>query len=280
MHADGHGLPPCPYAFAVLGSAGRGESLLAMDQDNALIFAEGVPRGSEDRWFEALSVHVADILHEVGVPYCKGGVMAKNPQWRGSVATWQARIGGWISRSQPEDLLAVDIFFDLLGVHGDGGLADRVWREAFSLARGQVGFAKLLAQAAGEAEPGLSWFGGFRTQAGRLDIKKSGLFGIVTTARVLAIRHHVVERSTLARLAGLRALALGGESDLEGLADAQAVFLELILNQQIDDIEHGRPATNAVQVRSLKSRDYKRLRLALATVINLAELTQDLLFED
>ena len=31
------------YALAVLGSAGRGESLLAMDQDNALVFAEGAP---------------------------------------------------------------------------------------------------------------------------------------------------------------------------------------------------------------------------------------------
>ena len=47
----GHGAPPCPYAFAVLGSAGRGESLLAMDQDNALVFAEGEPDGPEDRWF-------------------------------------------------------------------------------------------------------------------------------------------------------------------------------------------------------------------------------------
>ena len=28
------GEPPCPYAVAVLGSAGRGESLLAMDQDH------------------------------------------------------------------------------------------------------------------------------------------------------------------------------------------------------------------------------------------------------
>ena len=46
--------PPCPYALAVLGSAGRGESLLAMDQDNALFFAQGEPGGTEDRWFEAL----------------------------------------------------------------------------------------------------------------------------------------------------------------------------------------------------------------------------------
>lgn len=66
MEANGLGAAPSPYALAVLGSAGRGESLLSMDQDNALVFAEGAPGGAEDRWFEALSVHVADILHEVG----------------------------------------------------------------------------------------------------------------------------------------------------------------------------------------------------------------------
>ena len=73
----------------------------------------------EDRWFEQLGIHIADILHEVGVPYCKGGVMAKNPQWRGSLDVWRTRVGDWIQRSQPQDLLSVDIFFDMLGVHGD-----------------------------------------------------------------------------------------------------------------------------------------------------------------
>ena len=53
MAERGQGPPPSPYAFAVLGSAGRGESLLAMDQDNALVFSEGDPDGPEDRWFEA-----------------------------------------------------------------------------------------------------------------------------------------------------------------------------------------------------------------------------------
>ena len=82
-----------------------------MDQDNALVFAEGAPGGLEDAWFEKLGLHIADILHEVGVPYCKGGVMAKNPAWRGSMRTWRARIDHWVGRSNPQDLLAVDIFF-------------------------------------------------------------------------------------------------------------------------------------------------------------------------
>ena len=202
MRKEGRGEPPCPYALAVLGSAGRGESLLAMDQDNALIFADGEPGGAADQWFERLGIHVADILDEVGVPYCKGGVMAKNPQWRGSLATWRERIAGWIAHSQPADLLAVDIFFDLRGVHGDGALADTLWREAFDAARGQVGFAKALVEATGGSQNGLGLFGRIKTEQGRIDLKKHGLFGIVTAARALAICHHVVERATPARLIG------------------------------------------------------------------------------
>ena len=45
MRERGEGGPPCRYAMIVLGSAGRGESLLAMDQDNAVIFEQGEPEG-------------------------------------------------------------------------------------------------------------------------------------------------------------------------------------------------------------------------------------------
>jgi CBS domain-containing protein len=72
----GHGTIPCSYTLLVLGSAGRGESLLALDQDHALIFETGDPGGPEDLWFETLGKRVADILHAVGVPYCPGGVMS------------------------------------------------------------------------------------------------------------------------------------------------------------------------------------------------------------
>jgi DNA polymerase-3 subunit epsilon/CBS domain-containing protein len=278
MRDAGRGAPMCPYAVAVLGSGGRGESLLAMDQDNALVFADGAPGGAEDRWFEQLGVHVADILHEVGVPYCKGGVMAKNPQWRGSLATWRERIGHWIGQSNPQSLLSVDIFFDMRPVHGDGRLCTTIWRDAFDAARGQLGFAKLLAEAAGGGESGLGLLGRFRTSQGRIDLKKVGLFRIVSTARALAIRHHVVERSTLARLAGIKALGIGAASDLDALIAAQETLLDLLLAQQTEDLERGRPPSNAVAVRRLSSRDRDRLRSALEAVGHIDEVMRGLLF--
>jgi CBS domain-containing protein len=275
---QGRGCAPCGYAVAVLGSAGRGESLLALDQDNALIFEQGEPDGEADRWFGQLAEIMTGILHELGVPFCKGGVMASNPAWRGSLATWRLRIADWIRRSQPSDLLSVDIFFDLRGVHGKAALATGLLREAFDAAEGNASFAKLLAEAAGAVQPALRVFGGFRTEQGRLDLKRSGLFGIVTTARVLAIRHHVVERATLARLQGLLARQIGATADLAGLADAHGVFLDLLLDQQLDDLEHGRPPSNTVLVKRLSAAERLRLRSALQQVRHLDALTQDLLF--
>ncbi len=280
LRESGLGEPPCPYAVAVLGSAGRGESLLAMDQDNAIVFEKGDPGGAQDRYFAALGTHLADILNEVGVPYCKGGVMAKNDAWRGSVATWQERVSGWIARSNPADLLAVDIFFDLRGVHGQLALADALWRHAYDAANGQVEFAKLLVEASGGVERGIGLFGGLRARKGRIDLKKTGLFGIVSSARSLSIRHHILERATPARLRGIRGLRIGGEIDLDRLIEAHAVFLDYILSQQLADIQAGRPATNTVSVRRLSAVERERLRNALQAVRHLDALTRDLLFKD
>lgn len=276
---QGLGPPPCPYATLVLGSAGRGESLLAADQDNALVFQRGDPDGPEDRWFAALGSEMADILHTAGIPYCPGGVMAKNAAWRGSVTTWERRIESWIDRSSPQDLLSVDIFFDLKPVHGDAALALSLWQGAFDRAHGNVGFVKLLVDtSAAHMASGLNWFGRLKTVNGRVDLKRAGTFGLVTAARALAIRHRVVERSTFARFVGLDAKGLGHEIDFGRFEQALDLFLTLILKQQIQDIGHGRPPGNSVAVQALSRYEREQLRQALAAVGHVGDFVRDLLF--
>ena len=70
------------------------------------------------------------------------------------------------------------------------------------------------------------------------------------------------ERSTTARLAGLAALDKG-TSDLEALSNAHAVFVDLILAQQIADIDAGRPPSNKVEVKRLSRQQRARLKEAL-----------------
>ena len=276
MRERGKGDPPVPYALLVLGSAGRGESLLAMDQDNAIVFASGEPDGPEDRWFAELGVHIADILHQVGVPYCTGGVMAKHAAWRGSAATWRDRVQHWIGRSNPEDLLAVDIFFDFRAVHGDGRLATELWRDAYALAKGEASFAKLLAESGGHFVPPIGWFG-IKTEAGRADLKRGGLFVIVSTARVLAIYHGISEHSTKARLEGVRALGLGSESDLTAMIETQRIVLDAILDQQLADIAAGRPPSNKVEIKRLSRDTQAKLTDALGSIKHANEMLRDLL---
>ena len=179
---------PAPMRSRVLGSAGRGESLLAMDQDNALVFAEGAPDGPEDRWFGELGVHIADILHEVGVPYCKGGVMAKNPPGAARSPTWRDA-----HRRLDRPLAARRICCRSTSSSTCAACtATRGWRRRCggrpsTPPRGKADFAKLLAEAAGSdrAGPRLA-SAASRPSSGRIDLKKAGLFGIVTAARALA----------------------------------------------------------------------------------------------
>jgi signal-transduction protein with cAMP-binding, CBS, and nucleotidyltransferase domain len=120
--------------------------------------------------------------------------------------------------------------------------------------------------------------GRFRTENGRIDLKKTGLFGVVTTARVLAIRHHLLERATPARLAAIAALGRGGADDLDAMARAQALFLDLILAQQLEDMRAGLPPGNKVAVKRLAREQRSALHEAFAAVRHLETLTRDLLF--
>lgn len=276
---EGRGGPPVAYAMLVMGSGGRGESMLAPDQDNGIVH-EDVPEGQAeavDGWFAELGRHVADVLDAVGIPYCRGGVMASNPEWRGGLSTWKERVAGWVRRQRPEDLLNVDIFFDLRAVHGDAALARTLWHHAYETGGQGTAFAKLLAEL-GAYDPPIGLLGGLRTENGRLDLKMRGVFPIVAAARVLSILHHVLERATPARLKGLRALNLGSGEDIDRLLEMHQFLIGLILDQQLTDIDDGIPTSNRVQVSRLSRRRTAELKSALRDLGMIDQMVRDLLF--
>ena len=204
MFEAGRGRPPEPYAVLVLGSAGRGDSLLSADQDNAIVFGSGDPLGPEDLWFSQAGSRIADILYAVGLPYCPGGVMAKNPGCRHDLAGWRKTVAGWIETADPAAALASDIFFDAVPAHGELALADNLMDFAFAEAAKSPRFLSVLAAMTRKWEPPIGLFGRLRSeQDGRLDLKRSGLLPIVTLARALALKHGIRARSTLERLADI-----------------------------------------------------------------------------
>lgn len=278
MRDAGKGDPPCPYAVLVLGSGGRGESLLVPDQDNAIVYEAGPPDGPEDQWFAELGTHMADILDRAGIPYCSGGVMAKNADWRGALDTWSERIERWVRLSRPQDLLNVDIFFDLAPVHGALGLGQRLFERAYASGSESPTFAKLLGERLASVPYPVTMFGGIKAQDGRIDLKQHILFPVASAARTLAIRHGVAERSTRARVGGLIARGIGSDADLTALLEAHALGVSLTLAQQSRDIAAGVKPSRMVDLSQMSRRQRADLKQALGRLQDIPTLLRDLMF--
>lgn len=274
MRDAGEGEAPARWCLLVLGSAGRGETLLIPDQDNALIH-EGV--AGDAAWFERFGGHINRVLDEAGVPYCKGGVMAGNAAWRRSLAEWTGAVDGWIAKPRGEGLLDVDIFYDFVAVSGERALADKLRAHATRTARRSPMFLMMLAVGHVGGGAPLDLLGRFRTKDGRVDLKLHGLLPIVGAARAIALGVGSDAVSTDTRwLAATRSGACPADEAV-GLVDARAVIVEAILDQQMADIASGVAPGNTVEPARLSRAGRDRLRAALRTAATAPILARDAL---
>lgn len=242
LRADGLGPAPTPYALLVLGSGGRGETLLAPDQDNALIH---VAEDDAAPWFAEFGRRLADLLDAAGLPYCKGGIMAREARWRHNLAGWADQVRHWVMGGTPDSLLDVDIFFDGRAVHGVRELAAKMYDSARQEAASVPAFLMALALNAGNMGAALGSFGRLRTgDDGRVDLKAGGTFPITAAVRAMALRHGVSARGTLDRLSQLKLAEVIAPVDADRMGDALTVLQGFILDQQLIDIDAGlRPGT-------------------------------------
>lgn len=264
MIDSGLGNPPTPYAVLLLGSGSRGETMLAPDQDNAIVYRDN--RADADGWFETYGKILSDLLDEAGVPYCNGGVMASNPEWRKDLSGWKETIQYWLKRAVWKELLNVDIFYDFQPVHGDRTLAGELRSYADDLAGAAPGFIRQLSAMATSFGAPLGFFGTLKTDAGRIDLKGGGTLPIVSGARVLALRHGISEQNTRRRLEGIKKLNVVNADDLDDILGAHEFLVRLILEQQLEDMSAGIAPSNSVELRRLSKRSRARLKQALETV--------------
>ena len=239
---------PAEWCVFVLGSAGRSESLLSLDQDNALIH---VGERHDDAWFAEFGAALASLLDEAGLPRCKGGVMAANAEWRGTRAEWGQRIAEWLRRARPQDLLNVDIFFDLMPAAGDAALARELHASAVAAAARSRTFLALLAESVGNMSPSIGLFGTLRTEAGRIDLKRGALLPLVGLARTLALRAGSLELSTPGRLQAASAADRIPAADVALLTEVHADLLDLVLKQQLADLARGIRPSSRVEIQPL-----------------------------
>ncbi len=269
MADAGWGAAPARWCVLVLGSGGRGESALAPDQDNAIIHAGG---DSDDAWFAEAGRRIAETLDQAGIPLCKGGVMAKNPEWRRSRAGWHEEIDLWIRRKEGEALLNVDIFFDFAPVYGDRALASELRRHAVDAAGRSPLFLRLLAAELDLMHSALGFFGMLRTRQGRFDIKSGGFLPIVTAARIMALKHGVDAPATRDRLMALAERSALNAEDAANLTRAHDFLIQRLLDQQIADIAAGVKPSSRIDPR----RVHPALKAPLRGALRLADLAAEI----
>jgi signal-transduction protein with cAMP-binding, CBS, and nucleotidyltransferase domain/DNA polymerase III epsilon subunit-like protein len=282
--AAGAGPPPADYAVLVLGSGGRGESMLAPDQDNALVIADHYDGDldSPSDWFTRFATRMNEILDRAGIPFCKGGVMARNRQWRRRHREWREQLNSWADRPSPQTLLNADIFYDFTPVHASSQigaeLAQQLRADAADIARHSLSMLRAMGEAAGSHKAPLGLFGRLRKDdQGRIDLKSGGLLPIVSGARAVALRQGVTALSTPERLVQAARTAGRSEEDAALLADIHGFLMRLILTQQVADIDAGISPSNKVSVAKLSHREHGQLREALSRVDLIQGMLRDLL---
>lgn len=266
LAADGWGTAPAPAAVIVMGSAGRGESLLHPDQDNGLILAEppADDRGRADGFYAEFARRLTRDLAAVGFPLCPGNVMATNPMWRMPLSRWCAEIDGWVRARNNIALLNADIFFDFQPAFGTPELARSLRAHAVSAAKGNGPFLAQLAWKQADETAGGGLFGrllgGLAGAADdRIDLKLHGTLPLVEAVRLLALWAGIEATGTPARLAALRDGGLMEPEDHDELADCFGQLIELLLRQQVGDIRAGRTPGTVVSTATLRRPDRARL---------------------
>ncbi len=206
------GPPPVPFACIVMGSGGRGESLLFPDQDNGFVLADYPDRrhGEIDPWFIALAERFATVLDRLHFPLCRGGVMATNPVWRKTLPQWRQQVASWMRGRVPETLLNCEIFFDFRWVWGERALADTLRQEVTEAAQHDHAFQMLMYGLQAQHRAGIGLFGRLNTERrdpvhrGEIDLKQHGTLPLAEAVRLLALARGVPATGTLARIEALQ----------------------------------------------------------------------------
>lgn len=260
------GPPPTRFAFVVLGSEGRMEQTLKTDQDNAIIYADVNPGEAQTvrKYFLSLGDQVCTWLNQAGYAFCKGDIMAKNPEWCQPISKWKAYFHSWIRISTPKDLLKAVIFFDFRGAYGDMDLADELRLFLFDSLAGWSRFFRDLAVNALNFKPPIGFFRNFVVESKgehrhKFNIKNA-MTPIVDYARIYALHNNISETNTQERLYRLFLEKNLTEEAYKDLNQAYHYLMQQRLIGQINAIENDESPENYINPKALSNIEQTLLK--------------------
>jgi CBS domain-containing protein len=264
------------HCWIVMGSEGRYEQTLHTDQDNAIIFAHHEDRDPDDMRMLLASAaqRVNEAMNLCGIPLCRGGIMAGNPQWCLSAVEWKERFSRWIDRGDPHALLNATIFFDFRALHGVARLAAELRDWLAARAFGHDRFLLQMTQNALGNRPPLGLFGGFvlATHGGipkALDLKVNAVTPFVDAARIYSLATGGTDTNTVDRLRAASAPARIPAEQREACVDAFLAMQRMRMQIQLRALSASMPPGNVVDPRTFTDADRARLKSAMREALRL-----------
>jgi CBS domain-containing protein len=264
---DELGPPPAKFVFLILGSEGRKEQTLKTDQDNAIVFEDMPDELTESArgYFLKFGEKVCTGLDQAGYTFCKGDVMAKNPQWCQPLSVWKEYFTKWIATVEPMALLQSNIFFDFRGGYGDMDLAVQLRRHLFAALAERPNFFRYLTETTLDMKPPLGFFGNFIVESkgehrDAFDIKKS-MTTIVNLARTYALKHNIEETNTQERLHQIFLKDILSAQDYHELEQSYSYLMQMRFVRQVTAVmkENGKP-DNYINPKTLSRIEQTMLR--------------------
>ncbi|MBN1197895.1 MAG: cache domain-containing protein [Bacteroidales bacterium] len=260
------GEPPVPFVFLVLGSAGREEQTLATDQDNAILFDEVSPDqiASVQSYFIQLGILVSNWLNESGYEFCKGKIMASNPDWCQPISRWKEKFTSWITSSEPQDLLDINIFFDFRPVYGETRLCNDLHNHIQALILSRPSFFIFLTRNIQRLKPPLSLFGNIivgssKTRPEAFDIKRV-LLPLVDIARLYALKEGIRETSTLNRFMQLLRIGMINENQFDERTEAYKLLMMIRFRHQVEQLSGGKTPDNFINPETISPVELAMLK--------------------
>lgn len=261
------GPPPAKFVFLILGSEGRREQTLKTDQDNAILFEDQPVEFFESvkGYFLKFGEKVCTWLDQVGYAFCKGDVMAKNPQWCQPLSVWKEYFTKWIATVEPEALMQSSIFFDFRGGYGDFDLSARLRRHLCASFAQRPNFFRYLAENSLYPKPPLGFFRSFIVESegehrDAFDIKGS-MTPIVNFVRIYALKNGIEETNTPERLNQLFLKNVLSWKDYHDLEQSYSYLMQLRFVRQITAMirENAKP-DNYINPKTLSRIEQTMLR--------------------
>ncbi len=271
--------PPVPYCLFLTGSHGRGEALLAPDQDHGLIIADYPDTHYEkiDGYFRELAARFGKILEKVGYPRCPGYIMSENPLWRKRYQEWLKQFLIWLELSSYHTVRYLTLIFDASPLLGDFPLFFGLKRYFLAKIQEYHNVIRQMFEEEASHKVPLGMFNKFIVEKdgphkGKLNLKRSGLIFVVEAARVLCLREGIGEVSTLDRIRALRERHLISAQDAEYAEHAFHILIHYTLQTQVHHWQRGEPISYWLDPQELSAYDRDMLRYAFQAVKRLKEL--------